>query len=488
MLKGDFLKKKLKILFVTAESAPYARVGGLGEVSYALPQALFNTGEVEVRRIMPLYKEYNGRTRYLNDFPVPVEDGKFETCILKTDPDNKNVPTWFISNHRYFYRDSIYSQEDDGFRFFFFCRAVIEMLKFSSWKPHVIHLNDWHTAYLALMVKKELPEIKTIFTIHNISYDGFIPPSFLNGMLSEREQLPLGWPGWLSFMKAGILYADKLTTVSPTYSREISQESKRNQLQPYLQQRQDELTGILNGIDWTSYSPKEDGVQPHPYHEKDWKVNKKKNRSALRKELNLPDEDIPVASMISRLQSEKGIDLVLKAVKKINCKAFQLIIMGSGNLYYEGLLSSLGSEYPGNVVYIPEYSHDLARRIYGASDIYLMPSQYEPCGIGQLYAMRYGAVPVVNPVGGLRDTVLDIEYAPEDGRSGRPTGFYMEEWSDKGLIQALEKAINSYNTPNWVSYVNNCMKLDSSWQQRVDDYILIYRQLLQNHIEKQENQ
>ncbi len=192
--------------------------------------------------------------------------------------------------------------------------------------------------------------------------------------------------------------------------------------------------------------------------------------------------------MISRLKSEKGIDLVIKAFPKMNWNDFQLIIMGSGNLYYEGLLSSLGSEYPENVVYLSEYSYDLARRIYGASDIYLMPSQYEPCGIGQLYAMRYGAVPVVNPVGGLRDTVLDIGYASGNEKSERPTGFYLDEWSDKGLISALEKAIETYHTPNWTSYVDNCMRLNSSWQQRVNDYILIYRQLMEKDIDKQENQ
>ncbi|NLC44868.1 MAG: glycosyltransferase [Clostridiales bacterium] len=485
------MKKKLKVLFVTAESAPYAQVGGLGEVSYALPQALFNN-DVEVRRVMPLYKEYKGRTRYIKDFPVPTEDGKFESCIVKTDPDNKEVPSWFISNHRYFYRDSIYSQEDDGFRFFFFCRAVVEMLKLSSWKPNVIHLNDWHTAFLALLVKRELPEIKTVFTIHNISYDGFIPPSFLDGILSDREKLSLGWPDWLSFMKAGILYADKLTTVSPTYSMEIQQVGSGNQMQPYLQQRQDKITGILNGIDWISYSPKDDGVQPYSFDNKSWKVNKKKNRSALREELNLPDMDIPLISMISRLQTEKGIDLVIKAFQKLNWESFQIIIMGSGNLYYEGLLSSLSSEYPENVVFLPEYSHDLARKIYGASDIYLMPSQYEPCGIGQLYAMRYGAVPVVNPVGGLRDTVVDAGHTSKDRSMDvvrrKTTGFYLEEWTDKSLVSALERAINTYNTSTWTSYVNNCMRYNSSWQQRVDDYIFLYRQLMEKPIEKQENQ
>jgi starch synthase len=489
------LKKKLKILFVTAESAPYAQVGGLGEVSYALPQALFNTGEVEVRRIMPLYKEFKGRTRYIKDFPVPMEEGRFEGCILKTDPDNKEVPTWFIGNHRYFFRDSIYSQNDDGFRFFFFCKAVVEMLKHSSWKPDIIHLNDWHTGYIPLLIKKELPEIKSIFTIHNIVYDGFIPPSFLNGSLSESEQLPLGWPGWLSFMKAAILYGDKLTTVSPTYSKEILQVGRENQMQPYLQQRQDKITGILNGIDWICYNPKEDGVQPNPYNRKNWKVNKEKNRHVLREELNLPDKDIPLISMISRLQPEKGIDLLIKAFQKMNGHSFQIIIMGSGNPYYEDLLSNLESEYPENLVYIPKYSFDLARKIYGASDIYLMPSQYEPCGIGQLYAMRYGAVPVVNPVGGLRDTVLDVEYASEriaGGTKIRPTGFYLEEWSDKALISALERATNTYNTPKWESYVKNCMEYDSSWGQRVGDYIQIYRQLMENTIEntieKQETQ
>jgi starch synthase len=467
------MKRKLRVLYVTAEIAPYAQAGGLGEVGASLPKALADTGEVEVRRVMPLYKETKGRKRYLKDFPVPMGDG-FETCILKTDPDykDKGIFTWFIGNDRYYYRDSIYSQEDDGFRFFFFCKAVIEMLKNVSWQPDILHLNDWHTGFLPLLARHDLPGVKTVFTIHNVSYHGFIPASLVRGLVSDKELFQLGWPDWLNFMKAAIIYSDRVTTVSPTYSQEI-QQAGGSGMEPYLKLKQHGVLGILNGIDTTIYNPSRDGVQPYPYEGKKAQENKRKNRTALRKEYGLPDKDIPLVSMISRLIPEKGIDLVAKALQKMDGDAFQLILMGSGNVYYEGLLAGLAKEYPENLVLIPEYSLDLARKIYGASDIYLMPSRYEPCGIGQLYALRYGAVPVVHPVGGLRDTIVD---AGQDPKSAN--GFYMTEWSSQGLINALEKAVHTYHTPQWAAYINNGMSVDSSWKNRVTDYIKLYREML----------
>jgi starch synthase len=346
-------------------------------------------------------------------------------------------------------------------------------MKSVSWRPDILHLNDWHTGFLPLLVQNELPQIKTVFTIHNVSYHGFVPASLVNGLVSDKELFQLGWPEWLNFMKAAILYSDRVTTVSPAYSSEIQQASHGSGMEPFLNLKKDGIQGILNGIDTKTYDPSGDGVQPHPYDGKSVAINKKRNRTVLREGYGLPDKEIPLVSMISRLIPEKGIDLVVRALQELDRDAFQLILMGSGNPYYEGLLAGLAKEYPENIVVIPEYSLDLARKIYGASDIYLMPSQYEPCGIGQLYAMRYGAVPVVNPVGGLRDTVVDAK----DDRKGT-NGFYMPEWSSKGLVSALDHAICTYHTPQWASYVKNGMNDDFSWQNRVTDYITLYRELL----------
>ena len=448
------MKRKIKVLYATAEAAPYAQVGGLGEVGASLPKALLDTGEVEIRRVMPLYKDTPGRKRYGKDFPVPMGGG-FETCILKTDPDDRKISTWFIGNDRYFYRESIYNQEDDGFRFFFFCRAVAEMLKSVSWKPDILHLNDWHTGFLPLLVKEDLPRIRTVFTIHNIAYHGFVPASLIQGLVSDRELFQLGWPEWLNFMKAGILYSDRVTTVSPTYSREIQQPGLGSGMEPYLKQKQGGITGILNGIDTGLYHPSEDGVQPYPYDKKNAAENKKKNRSALRKKYGLPDRDIPLLSMISRLDPEKGIDLVAKALPEMDRSAYQLILMGSGNSYYDGLLADLAREYPENVVVIPEYSFDTARRLYGASDIYLMPSRFEPCGLGQLYAMRYGAVAAgygdgcgKRSEGGQRLLYGGMERKRTDIRTGKSDcglpdpamGNLCKKWHERGFLLAQQGA------------------------------------------------
>lgn len=461
-------------MYVSAEAAPYAQAGGLGEVAASLPKALAETGEVEIGRVIPLYKETKGKKDYVTDFPVPMGQ-KYEGCILKKDPDNKEIPTWFIGNDAHFYRDSIYSQSDDGFRFFFFCRAVVEMLKNTDWKPDILHLNDWHTGFLPLFIRTKLPHIKTVYTIHNISYHGFVPASLIEGLLPEEDLLKLGWPEWLNFMKAGIIYSDRVTTVSPAYSKEIQHSGLGSGMELYLSEKQYGVTGILNGIDTKIYNPSADGVQAFPFTIEDADTNKKKNRSALREELGLPDSDIPLISMISRFNPEKGIDIIIKALQYMELDSFQLILMGSGNAYYNGLLAELMRDNPGKVIVVPEYSLDLARKIYGACDIYLMPSLYEPCGIGQMYAMRYGAVPVVNPVGGLSDTII----SEQGGDPKTANGFYMTEWSGKGLAAAIREAIEAYHSPKWSSYVKNCMKVDSSWQNRVQDYIRIYKDLLE---------
>ena len=465
------MKRKIKVLYVTAEVSPYAQVGGLGEVGASLPKALQNTKGLEIRRVMPCYKDMAVRKKYIADFPVPMGN-EFETCILKSNTDNKDIPTYFIGNDRYFYRDSVYGFDDDGFRFFFFCCAVVEMLKYIKFKPDIIHLNDWHTGFIPLLLKKEFPDIKSIFTIHNIQYQGFIPARLLDGLISDKELFQLGWPEWLNFMKAGILYADRVTTVSPTYGEEIQQPSFSGGMDRLIKKRSDGITGILNGIDTELYNPSADGILQYPYKENTI-ANKKKNRTELRMERGLPDKDIPLVSMITRLDASKGIELLIKALPQVDISTFQLIILGSGSSYYQGLLSSLASEYPDNIVVDYNYSSDLAKRIYAASDIYLMPSQYEPCGLGQLYAMRYGVVPVVNPVGGLRDTVVDDRENPRNS-----CGFHMDEWSGKALVSALNRAIKEYGSPHWKLLAKNCMSVDSSWQYRAVKYRKLYEEMI----------
>lgn len=465
------MKRKIRILYVSAEVSPYANAGGLGEVGRSFPEALKESGEFEVRRVMPCYRQISQKLKYLADYPVFMEAG-CETCVLKTDPENKDIITYFIGNDRYFCRDNIYAYEDDGFRFFFFCRAVAEMLRILGFKPDIVHTNDWHTGFLPLLLKKEYPSIKTVYTIHNISYHGFIPASCLQDMLSEKERERLGYPKWLDFMKAGILYADLLTTVSPGYRREILKTGHTCDTARLLKEKSASFIGILNGIDTGSYSPENDGVLAYPYN-KNHPVRKKINRSFLRSKLGLTDSDVPLIAMITRLVYDKGLDLLIKAISSADLSTFQLIVMGAGNPYYQGIFEEIAAEYPKSVIFEKEYSSEQAKRIYAAADFYLMPSLSEPCGLGQLYAMRYGAVPIVNPVGGLKDTVKYDESHP----SGM-SGYYMEAWTGEALAKALKWAVKTYHSPEWEGLVRNGMKYDASWSKSVNRYLKHYKALL----------
>lgn len=454
--------------------APYATAGGLGEVGKSLPMALIQSEEVEVRRVMPYYKSLQGRMKYYKDFIVPMgEEG--ENCILRTNPEQEDVITYFIDNARYFYRDTIYGYDDDGIRFFFFCRAIIEMLKIIPYKPDIIHTNDWHTGFLPLLIKAELNFIKSVYTIHNIAYHGFVPAKLLGIKITQEEMITLGYPEWLNFMKAGILYADLVTTVSPGYAEEILDETKSSGMAMYLEQRKsNKMVGVLNGIDMKSYDPYLDGVQPYPYQYSTIS-RKKNNKTLLREEYGFENTELPLISMVTRLDFSKGIDLIPEIFESMDTNRFQMLILGSGNEDYEKLLTDLSTKYPGVLKVDFRYTPEKAKKIYGASDIYLMPSQFEPCGMGQLYSMRYGTVPVVNPVGGLKDTVIDNR-----NNTKTSTGFYMDSWNSNSLIKALDRALQVYGTTDWTHYMKNCMEFDSSWKPSVKEYCKLYQKLIQS--------
>ncbi len=466
---------KIKILYVSAEISPYASAGGLGEVGKSFPQALQKSKKIEIRRVMPCYKQINAKLKYIADYPVAMGAG-YETCVLKTDPENTDIITYFIGNDRYFYRDNIYAYEDDNYRFYFFCRAVVEMLRNIRFKPDLVHTNDWHTGFLPLLLKKEFPSIKSVYTIHNISYHGFLPPAYVADMVSKEEQMLLGYPEWLNFMKAGILYADLITTVSPGYKKEVMKSGQGFGMSALLNKRAASFTGILNGIDTDCYDPSKDKVLSYSY-DITCLERKKKNRSLLRSELGLTDTDIPLIAMVTRLVYEKGIELLLKAISITDLDSFQLIIMGSGNPYYEGIFEEVQAAYPKSIVYEKNYSSDMAKRIYASADIYLMPSLYEPCGLGQLYALRYGAVPVVNPVGGLKDTVKCSDKYPS-----RRSGFYMEAWTGEALAKAMMQAVKAYYSPEWEGIIRNGMQFNASWSNSVSKYRKRYEEILEKRM------
>ncbi len=471
---------KKRLLYVAAEISPFANAGGLGEVGRSFPKALQESKDYEIRRVMPKHKSVGEELIYVTDYPVAMEQG-FETCVVKTDNGNEDPVTYFITNDRYFHRDNLYGYEDDGVRYYFFCRAVVELIKRMDFKPDIIQANDWHTGMLLLLIKKEFPEIKTVFTIHNISYQGYIPASYLNGIINMKEQYALGWPEWLNFMKAGILYSDLLTTVSPGYCQEIKKPEQGCGMTGLIEQRENKMIGILNGIDTDNYDPMTEGELIFPY-DSEHAERKQKNRTWLREHYKLPEDDRPLVAMITRLDYAKGIDILLKAISFFDFSKLQLIILGSGNPYYQGLLASITAGYPESIAVDFEYSSITAKRIYAGADIYLMPSLFEPCGLGQLYAMRYGCVPVVNPVGGLRDTVIEDRENPENSN-----GFYMSEWSGQALNEALNRALTAYHSSDWKFYRKNCMMYDSSWKRSVEEYKKWFTALLEKKPDNEVN-
>jgi starch synthase len=461
--------KKLKVLFVSAECSPYASTGGLGDVSAALPKALYDSGTM-VRRAIPMYADVHGDFKYCADFPVKMGPN-YQGCIIKHDTAQK-VPTYFIGNEYYFNRDKLYGYYDDGERFAFFCKAVIRMLEHIPFKPDIIHCNDWHTALIPLILKSINSDIKSVFTIHNLKYTGSIPMQYMEEYNMSLERLPqCGYPDNIDFMKSGILNSDHITTVSNGYREEVLTPQYGERLDNLLLQRKNSFTGILNGIDTQNYDPKNARI---PYDIDNLNA-KNENKALLREELGLEDEDVPIVASITRLDDQKGIDLIINAIRKIDIQGFQFVILGTGNQYYENTLSEMASMYPGKMAAIFAFDTELAKRIYAGADIFIMPSKFEPGGLGQLYAMAYGTVPVVRSTGGLKDTVADAE------GTDNPVGFSFKSYTVNSFIEALKRAIDAYNTPMWEKLMKNGMALEKSWGFPASQYIKIYKSLCDYH-------
>lgn len=465
------MAKKLKILFVSSECEPFARTGGLGDVSAALPKALFDEN-VSVIRVMPLYRSVKSGLKYKTNFPVQMGDS-YQSCIVKYDPSEKEVPTYFVSNDWYFNRDKMYGYYEDGERFLFFCKAVVEMLKHISFKPDIVHCNDWHTAFIPLLLKAEDSDIKTMYTIHSLKYSGVINADYLKEYNISTDSLEkLGYPGNLNFIKAGILYSDFITTVSMEYAKEITTAEYGEGMEDLILKRKDYLQGILNGIDTDTFNPANAMV---PYDMSNLE-GKKENKKLLRKELGLDDEDVPLISAITRLDDQKGIDIILNAIRKIDIEGFQLVILGTGQKHYEDAFCEMASMYPGKMAAKILFDTELSKRVYAGSDIFIMPSKFEPGGLGQLYAMAYGTVPVVRSVGGLKDTVEDAGYDAKNAN-----GFCFESYSVNAFIGALRRAIDSYNKPGWQKLMRNGMASDKSWGKSVKQYIELYKRVISSN-------
>lgn len=475
-------ERALRVLIVASEMAPFAKVGGLADVVGSLPKALAARG-VDVRVAMPKYKKIQGAA-YVTDFPVECA-GRVETAIVRTisvkagGQSDALFPVYLVDSYRYFFRDYIYSGDDDVERFVFFARAVLEMLPHLGWKPDIIHCNDWQTGVLPFMLKSKYSaqeyyrDIATLYTIHNLQYQGVFPKDVLGLMGAGPDNFhpdDLEFFGGVSFMKAGLLYADKLNTVSRTYAREIQTPQYGERLEGVLRKRSQDLYGILNGIDYEEFNPAADARIARRYSLATF-GDKIQNKRALQVELGLPVTDAPVIGLVSRLVDQKGLDLIGAAIDNLMERDMQLVVLGTGDPYYHKLFTDVGSRYKDKAGIRIGFDTNLAQRIYAGVDMFLMPSRFEPCGLGQIISLRYGTVPVVRRTGGLVDTIEDF-----DSTRGTGNGFSFTEYSPEELLGTIDRAISVYGDPRlWAQVVRNAMQSDFSWSRSSDEYLDLYR-------------
>ena len=476
----------LKVLFVIAEVAPFAKTGGLADVGASLPPALRHLGH-DVRICMPKYgflsdSQFGLRPR-LEGVGVPMHDWT-ETAAVKEgrlDDGPSPVPIYFIENDQQFARQGIYGYPDDGERFVFFCRAALEMLRGLRWYPDVIHCHDWHAAivpnWLETVYRDDpaFAAIASVYTIHNLGYQGVFGHRILE--IAGIEEQGFLYPQitelaeYVDLMARGILFADVVNTVSETYAQEILTPEYGEQLDPILRDRQDRLFGVLNGLDVETLDPRSD---PHLAQTFDGEHLEQRvaNKLALQREAGLAEEShIPLVGMVSRLTDQKGFDLLAQVIDSLLGQQVQLVILGTGDPHYHELFSRLQQTYPDRVALFLTFNTPLAQRIYGGSDIFLMPSRYEPCGLGQMIAMRYGSVPIVRSTGGLADTVQDWNPQRSTGN-----GFTFARYDHMELFAAVVRALETYRYPDtWRSLQSHGMSGDFSWRRSAQRYVELYR-------------
>lgn len=475
----------MKVLFVASECEPFIKTGGLGDVVGALPRYLCRLG-IDVRVVVPFYKdiekEYLVKLNFVKSFNVNMNWRKQYCGVFECMIDG--VIYYYIDNKYYFDRDRIYGFYDDGERFSFFDRAVLEMLKEIEYKPDVIHCNDWHTGMIPVLYKNEFSlddfyrNIKTVFTIHNIAYQGIFPPEILEDLLNLNEELfyngSVEFYGCSSFMKGGINYSDCVTTVSKTYAEEIKTPGFGEKLDGLLRIKGDNLIGIINGIDYSVYNPEEDS-----FIYKNFGLNslekKKENKLMLQRELELPiDSEVPLFAVVSRLVRQKGINLLIQIIDKLMEKQIQLVILGTGEKEYEDHFRNLEIRYPDKVSTNIYFDDILAHKIYAGSDMFLMPSLFEPCGLGQLIALRYGSIPIVRETGGLKDTIISYNET-----TGIGNGFSFAPYNAHDFLYTIERALSFYNDKEvWGKIINQAMTTDNSWEKSASEYLNIYKSLL----------
>lgn len=473
------MENKLKVLFVAAECSPWIKVGGLGDVAGELPLQLKDMG-VDITVVIPASKDIDAATKYKGDFPVNMAL-RSETCIVR-EVINAPVQTYLMDNYQYFGRSGVYGHKDDDERFAFFCLSVFEMLRHFEYKPDVIHLNDWHSAPLAMLLREkerenpDFSDIAILYTIHSLEYQGISKRNIFDAFCVRDVVFKLDkveYYGCFSAMKAGLNYADIINSVSKTYANQMLTPEFGFGMEGVLLNRKSRIRGVVNGINTISWDPETDPLIYANYSKE--KINGKiQNKKNLQTEFGLKQSEAPLFAVVSRLVQNKGLDLMLDAAHAILHAGGQFILLGSGEKYYENAFLELLDNYPGAVSINLEFNNEKAHKIYAGSDIFLMPSRHEPCGLSQLIAMRYGSIPLVHKTGGLADTVID-----EIRNKGRGTGFSFGRYSPQTLLNVIKRIERYYkNKDNWSQLIYRAMSRDSSWEKPATEYISLYREAI----------
>jgi starch synthase len=491
--------RNLSILMVSAEAHPLAKVGGLADVMGALPRALAKRGH-DVRIALPFYKTINDKGLSISKikgaatFDIALGEATIPAAAFSTRLPGSKIEVYLIGNDDLFGRDGIYSDpasgvpyDDNAERFVFFSRAVLRLLKLIDWEPDIIHCHDHQTGFIPAWIRHPAAQIefsghlRTAFTIHNLAYLGSYPKGLgYSAGFGEDMLRPMGgieFHGEVNMMKAGIVFADTITAVSPTYSKEIQTPEFGYGLEGVLKARSEHLVGILNGADYSVWNPETDKHIPCKYS-LDKPDGKQECRKQLIKRLNLSlGERTPLVGMISRLVAQKGFDIVTDVFDELMDLDLGFAILGLGDKKYHDMLSAAAARHPGKVSVNLAFDEEIAHQIEAGCDMFLMPSKYEPCGLNQMYSMKYGTIPIVRKTGGLADTVVDFDQEQES------TGFVFEQYDSQGLLGAMGRARKAFGErEDWTGLVARAMSMDFSWDRAAGAYEEVYSATLDRKV------
>ena len=477
------MPKNKKVLFVASEALPFASTGGLADVIGSLPSALVKKG-IDARVVIPYYSSFKYKNSvnasYLCDFTVKL-GWRNQYCGIFTTVHN-GITFYFVDNEYYFNRPALYGSYDDGERYAFFSKAVLDMLPKIDFFPDILHTNDWQSALVGIYLKQIYRQIdynyrpiRVIHSIHNIEYQGVFDHSILGDVfdLAPEYASIVDYNGAINLTKGAIVCCDRLTTVSPTYAKEICTPAYSAGLHHIINQYAFKTSGIINGIDQDYYNPATDPALYATYTTPNGKL---KNKLPLQKELGLPERtDVPLISMITRLTSHKGLDLVTAVIDELLCDDVQFVLLGTGDPGFENFFRRLEEKYPDKVKAIIAYDKALSKKIYAASDMFLMPSKSEPCGLAQMIASKYGTVPIVRETGGLFDTIKYYNDETEEGN-----GFTFARYNAHDMLYTIRKAIGLYRNhkDKWKLLATKVMKTNFSWHVSAKSYIELYKEVL----------